>query len=65
MEENMQSIKTAFTCAAAGDADPVPGFDIYWMMVWAIVILDDSERREEERRKRNRANRPPDGPQPS
>lgn len=47
----MKSIRTEFTCAAkVGTSFAV--FDAYWMMVFAIAIVDDSERREKERRKK-------------
>jgi hypothetical protein len=64
MEENMHSIRTAFTCAATGNAGGDHGFSFFWMMVFAIAILDDSESREEKRRKRNDAHRAPAGPKP-
>jgi hypothetical protein len=64
MEENMQSIRTAFTCAATGTAGMAHGFSFFWMMVFAIAILDDSERREEKRRKRKEAHRAPAAPKP-
>ena len=60
----MQSIRTAFTCAATGNAGGDHGFSFFWMMVFAIAILDDGERREEKRRKRNDAPRAPAGPKP-
>lgn len=60
----MQSIKTAFTCAAAGTAGEARGFSFFWMMVFAIAILDDSEERIDARRKRNQAHRAPAGPKP-
>ena len=46
----MKSIRTAFTCAAECGTGS-PGFSIYWLMVFAIAIIDDSEQREKERRK--------------
>jgi hypothetical protein len=64
MEENMQSIKTAFTSAATGTAGGDHGFSFFWMMVFAIAILDDSESREKKRRKRSDAPRAPVGPKP-
>jgi hypothetical protein len=64
MEENMQSIRTAFTCATTGTAGEARGFTFFWMMVFAIAILDDSAEREEKRRKRNEAHRTPAGPKP-
>lgn len=60
----MQSIRTAFTCAATGATGEARGFSFFWMMVFAIAILDDSERRETKRRKRNEAHRAPAGPKP-
>lgn len=60
----MQSIRTAFTCAATGSAGTDHSFSFFWMMVFAIAILDDSERRDAQRRKRNEAYRPPAGPKP-
>ena len=60
----MQPIKTAFT-RAASDTAASPRFSIFWLMVWAIAILDDSERREEQRRdKRERAAKPQRKPKP-
>jgi hypothetical protein len=66
----MQSISTAFTRAAAGNADTAPGVSVFWLMVLAIAILDDSERREKEQRdKRNKPvpkpRKRPSGPCPS
>jgi hypothetical protein len=69
MEENMQPIKSAFT-RAASPAAASSGVSLFWLMVWAIAILDDSERREEERRKKRNRPQPqrkpkrPSGPQP-
>ena len=60
----MQSIRTAFTCAVTGTAGTDHGFSFFWMMVFAIAILDDSERRDEKRRKRNQAHRAPAAPKP-
>jgi hypothetical protein len=54
-EENMQ-ISILFNRTAEGDG---PGFSVFWLMVFAIAILDDSDRRADERRKR-----PPAAPQP-
>jgi hypothetical protein len=47
-EENMQ-ISITFNRAAADDG---PGVSVFWLMVFAIAILDDGDRREEQRRKR-------------
>lgn len=55
-------INITFNRAAADDYDP--GVSVFWLMVFAIAILDDSDRRERERRKRDQAHRPPCGPQP-
>ena len=44
----MQSIKLTFTRAATGKT----GFSTFWLMVWAIAILDDAERREKDRREK-------------
>jgi hypothetical protein len=68
MEENMQPIRNAFN-RAAGIAAAAPRVSIFWLVLFAIVILDDSERREEERRKRNRPKpeckpKRPSGPRP-
>lgn len=60
----MQSIRTAFTCAATGTAGTAHGFSFFWMMVFAIAILDDSDEREKKRRKRNEAFHRPAGPKP-
>jgi hypothetical protein len=60
MEENMR-INITFNRAAA-DIDP--GFSVFWLMVFAIAILDDGDRREKERRKGEKAHRPPAGPRP-
>jgi hypothetical protein len=61
MEENMQPIRAAFT-RAASPAAVSPGLSIFWLIVWAIIILDDSERREEERRKKRERNARPCSP---
>jgi len=67
----MQPITPVFTRTAAGDAAASPRVSVFWLMVWAIAILDDSDRREEERRrKRERAQslqqkpQRPGGPRP-
>lgn len=49
----MQSISSAFTRAAADHTASSPGIIVFWLMVWAIAILDDADRREEERRKKH------------
>ena len=59
----MVSIKSTFTAAASGRT----GFSLFWLMVFAIAIIDDSERAEQKRReKRERfakaATKPPFGP---
>ncbi|MDG4901408.1 MULTISPECIES: hypothetical protein [unclassified Mesorhizobium] len=50
-EENMQ-ISITFNRPAADDG---PGVSVFWLMVFAIAILDDGDRREEKRRKRKHA----------
>ncbi len=47
MEENMQSIRATFTIAAKGETNSRPVFSVFWLMVWAIAILDDSDRSRE------------------
>ena len=56
----MISIKTAFGCAASGNS----GFSTFWLLVFAIAILDDAQRREKRRKKRNREAQPPRKPKP-
>ena len=51
----MQPIRNAFN-RAAGIAAAAPRVSIFWLVLFAIVILDDSDRREDERRKKR--NRP-------
>ena len=55
-EEKMISIKTAFGCAASGNS----GISTFWLLVFAIAILDDADRRD--RKKRDRDARPPHRP---
>ena len=51
----MKSIKLTFTRAATGKT----GLSLFWMMVWAVAILDDAERREiDKRKKRDRHAKP-------
>jgi hypothetical protein len=68
MEEKMQPITPAFDRAAAADTAASPLVSTFWLLVWAIAILDDADRREQERRdKRNRPQpqpKPPAGPSP-
>ena len=64
MEENMQSISLTFTLAARRRAAPQPVFSIYWMMVWAIAILDDADRREKDRRRKCEPAPAPTRPKP-
>ncbi|MHC2633946.1 hypothetical protein ACVME5_006629 [Bradyrhizobium liaoningense] len=45
-------ISIAFNRAAQDEA---PGFSVFWLMVFAIAIMDDSDRRAERRRKRKLA----------
>lgn len=49
-------ISITFNRAAADDG---PGVSVFWLMVFAIAILDDGDRREKERRKRKRDASPP------
>ena len=56
----MISIKTAFGHAASGDS----GVSTFWLLVFAIAILDDAQRREERRRKRKPQAQPPCKPKP-
>ena len=58
MEENMQSIKTTFTCAVTGKTEGGRGFSIFWLMVLAIAILDDSDSRDKDRRRKPEAPSP-------
>lgn len=44
----MQAISPAFNRARV----TYPGFSTYWMLVWAVAILDDAQRREEHRRRK-------------
>lgn len=69
----MQSISSTFTRAASGEARIDPGFSVFWMMVFAIAILDDAERREREKKRRRERQalaqpqprpRPPAAPRP-
>jgi hypothetical protein len=60
-EENMRTIKPAFSRAANGDRDPGPGFSVFWLMVLAIIILDDGDRRDKDRRRKRG---PSSGPRP-
>jgi hypothetical protein len=55
----MRTIKPALSRAAIGDRDLGPGFSIFWLMVWAITILDDADRRDKDRhRKRGSSSGP-------
>jgi hypothetical protein len=59
----MKSIRFTFARAAADDC----GFSTFWMMVFAIAILDDAQEREERRKKKRERfakPRPPAGPKP-
>jgi len=62
----MLSIKSTFAAAASGRA----GFSIFWLVVFAIAILDDEDRRDKKRRKKREraaqapALKPPPGPRP-
>ena len=60
----MQSIRTAFTCAATGTEGEASGFSFFWMMVFAIAILDDAQARDKRRKKRDRDAAPPRRPKP-
>jgi hypothetical protein len=61
MEENMQSTEPAFNRAARGDT----GFSIFWMLVFAIAIIDDGDRRTKKRKdKRDKAHKPRPTPRP-
>lgn len=46
----MQSITLTFT-AAATSYTVHPNFSIFWLIVFAIAVLDDEKRREKERRR--------------
>jgi len=63
----MTSLRNTFGKAAFG----TPGSDTFWLLIWAIFILDDTKRREQERRKKREraaalasAPKPPAGPRP-
>lgn len=57
----MTSLRTTFGKAASGDSR----FSAFWLLVWALFILDAAQRREEEqRKKRGRADAPPPKPKP-
>ena len=61
----MISIKLAFGRAATGDS----GFATFWLLVFAIAILDDAQRQDDKRRRKRDAQpqckrKPPCGPQP-
>ena len=61
----MISIQIAFGRAVSGK----PRISTFWLLVFAIAILDDAQRREEERRKKRESNPPrkldrPSGPRP-
>jgi hypothetical protein len=61
----MSSIRPVFTRSAA----PPSGFDTFWLLVFAIAIIDDAQRRDERRgkdreRKRAPQRKPPAGPRP-
>jgi hypothetical protein len=56
----MISIKTAFGFAASGDS----GFSTFWLLVFAIAILDDAQARDKRRKKRDRDATPPRKPKP-
>lgn len=44
-------ISITFNCAARDDG---PGISVFWLMVFAIAILDDSDRREADRRRKRK-----------
>ena len=50
-EEKMISIKLAFGRAATGDS----GFATFWLLVFAIAILDDAQRQDDKRRRNREA----------
>lgn len=55
----MISVKTTFAIAASGGS----GISSFWLLVFAIAILDDAQRRDDKRRKK-RNPKPPAGPRP-
>lgn len=57
----MFSIKTTFGKAAFGH----PGSGTFWLLIWAIFILDDAERREKKKRRRKRERAAAQSPQPA
>jgi agmatine deiminase len=59
-----ESFAACYLNAYTGTAGAAHGFSFFWMMVFAIAILDDSAEREKKRRKRNEAFRRPAGPKP-
>lgn len=64
MEENMISISITFTRAASGKARIDPGFNLFWVMVFAVVIDDDAQRSEKEQRKKRTPKPAPAKPKP-
>lgn len=47
----MKTISSTFTRAATG-TERQANYDFFWLMLWALAILDDSDRREKERRRK-------------
>ena len=61
----MKSIRFTFTRSTAYE----PGFSTFWMLVFAIAILDDAQARDKEQRKKRERfakpqPKPPAGPKP-
>ena len=50
-QEKMTPVRTAFGCAVSGSS----GFSTFWLLVFAITILDDAQRQEKKRRSTKRS----------
>ncbi len=46
----MFSLKSSFTAAASGDT----GFSTFWLLVFAVAIIDDGQHRDKKRREKER-----------
>lgn len=56
----MTALRTTFATAAFG----TPCSDTFWLLIWAIFILDAKRDAEERRKKRERAAAPASAPKP-
>jgi hypothetical protein len=63
-EETMLTISITFIRAATGIPRPQAAVSTFWLLVFAVAILDDAERRDKEQRRKRECKGEPIRPKP-